>query len=363
MQSESDLKLKKQKEFLIKFCYFGVIIGSIIIIIKVLGPILTPFLIAFIIAAILNPLIKFTCNKLHIKRGIISILFVLAFYAVASFIIILIGAKLLILLQSLFTTLPQFFTTYFEPYIRETFTHFEKLFLSLDPNVLSALEESSSSLISTLGNFVSKFSTMVVSYVSGFATSIPSIFIKTIITIIVTFFITIDFEKIINFIKRQLPESVSQNINESKKFITTTLFKCLLSYILILSITFTEIAIGLTILQVPNSILIAVIIAIFDILPVLGTGGIMIPWAIIALLYGNYKIGVGIAVLYIIITIIRNIIEPKLVGQQVGLHPVVTLISMFVGLHFLGFIGMLGLPITISLILYLNDKGIIKIFK
>ena len=113
----------------------------------------------------------------------------------------------------------------------------------------------------------------------------------------------------------------------------------------------------------PNAILIAVVIAIFDILPVLGTGGIMIPWSIIALLYGNYKIGVGVAVLYIIITIIRNIIEPKLVGQQVGLHPVVTLISMFVGLHFLGFIGMLGLPITISLLRYLNDKGIVNIFK
>ena len=90
MQNESDLKLKKQKEFLIKFCYFGVIIGTTIIIIKVLGSILTPFLIAFIIAAILNPLIKFSCKKLHINRAIISILFVLAFYTVASFIIILI---------------------------------------------------------------------------------------------------------------------------------------------------------------------------------------------------------------------------------------------------------------------------------
>lgn len=363
MESKPDLKLQKQKEFLIKFCYFGVIIGGIILIIKLLGPILTPFLIAFIIAAILNPLIKFCCKTFHLNRALISILFVLAFYAVASFIIILIGTKILILIQGLFTTMPQFFSTYFEPYIKDTFQHFENLFLSLDPNIISALEESSSSLISTLGNFVSKFSTMVVSYVSGFATAIPSIFLKTIITIIVTFFITIDFEKIINFIKRQIPENPSESIKESKKYITTTLFKCFLSYLLILTITFTELAIGLTILRIPNSILIALCIAIFDILPVLGTGGIMIPWAIIALLYGNFTVGIGVAVIYIIVTIIRNIIEPKLVGQQVGLHPVVTLISMFIGLHFLGFIGMLGLPITISLLKYLNDEGIVKIFK
>ena len=232
MDNGPDLKLKKQKEFLIKFCYFGVIIGGIILIIKVMGPILTPFLIAFIIAAILNPLIKFCCNKFRLNRALISILFVLAFYAISSFIIILIGTKLLILIQSLFTTMPQFFSTYFEPYIRDTFQHFESLFLSLDPNVISALEESSSSLISTLGNFVSKFSTTVVSYVSGFATSIPGIFLKTIITIIVTFFITIDFEKIINFIKKQIPENASKPISESKKYITTTLFKCFLSLLL-----------------------------------------------------------------------------------------------------------------------------------
>lgn len=174
---------------------------------------------------------------------------------------------------------------------------------------------------------------------------------------------TIDFEKITGFIKRQLPESASSSIGEVKKYITTTLFKCVLSYILILTMTFAEITIGLSIIGIPNAVLIALVIAVFDILPVLGTGGIMIPWAIISFAYGNYKIGLGIALLYVIVTIIRNIVDPKLVGQQVGLHPVVTLISMFVGLHFLGFIGMLGLPITISVVKNLNDKGVIKIFK
>lgn len=360
---ESDLKLQKQKEFLIKFCYFGVITASVILIIKFLGPILTPFIIAFLIAAILNAPIKLCCEKLHLRRGFVSILFVLLFYAVASFIVIMVGAKLVVVLQDLFASLPYFFTTNLEPLIRDTFSQVEKLFLSLDPNLISALEESSSTLLNALGNFVSKFSTTVVSYVSGFATSIPGIFVKTIITIIVTFFMTIDFEKITGFIKRQLPESASSSIGEVKKYITTTLFKCVLSYMLILMMTFAEITIGLNIIGIPNAVLIAMVIAVFDILPVLGTGGIMIPWAIISFAYRNYKIGFGIALLYVIVTIIRNIVEPKLVGQQVGLHPVVTLISMFVGLHFLGFIGMLGLPITISVVKNLNDKGVIKIFK
>ena len=360
---ENNLKLKKQKEFLIKFCYFGVIIASVILIIKFLGPILTPFIIAFLIAAILNAPIKLFCEKLHLGRGPVSILFVLLFYTVASFIVIMVGAKLVVILQDLFASLPYFFATNLEPFIRDTFSQIEKLFLSLDPNLISALEESSSTLLNALGDFVSKLSATVVSYASGFATAIPGIFVKTIITIIVTFFMTIDFEKITGFIKRQLPESASNSIGEVKKYITTTLFKCVLSYILILSMTFAEIAIGLSIIGIPNAVIIAMIIAVFDILPVLGTGGIMIPWAIILFAYGNYKIGFGIALLYIIVTVVRNIVEPKLVGQQVGLHPVVTLISMFVGLHFLGFIGLLGLPITISVLKNLNDKGIIRIFK
>lgn len=88
---------------------------------------------------------------------------------------------------------------------------------------------------------------------------------------------TIDFEKITGFIKRQLPESASSSIGEVKKYITTTLFKCVLSYILILTMTFAEITIGLSIIGIPNAVLIALVIAVFDILPVLGTGGIMIP--------------------------------------------------------------------------------------
>ena len=89
----------------------------------------------------------------------------------------------------------------------------------------------------------------------------------------------------------------------------------------------------------------------------------MIPWAIICFLLGNWKLGIGLLLLYLTITVIRNIIEPKIVGHQVGLHPVVTLASMLTGLQLFGVIGLFGFPITLSLLKYLNDREIIHIFK
>ena len=150
---------------------------------------------------------------------------------------------------------------------------------------------------------------------------------------------------------------------EIREYVCGTLIKCILSYALILFITFSEIAIGLTVLRVPNAILIAVCIAIFDILPVLGTGGIMIPWAIISLITGDFFRGFGLLILYLLITVIRNIVEPKIVGHQVGLHPVVTLASMLAGLNLFGIIGLFGFPITLSLLKNLNDRGVIRLFK
>ena len=104
-------------------------------------------------------------------------------------------------------------------------------------------------------------------------------------------------------------------------------------------------------------------LTIDDILPVLGTGGIMIPWGIISLIMGKWVLGLGLLALYLIITVIRNIIEPKIVGHQVGLHPVVTLLSMLAGLQLFGIIGLFGFPITLSLLKNLNDRGVIHILK
>ena len=130
-----------------------------------------------------------------------------------------------------------------------------------------------------------------------------------------------------------------------------------------MSITFVELSIGFSIIGIDNAILIALCIAIFDILPVLGTGGVVIPWIVVNLVLGNFGMAASLTVLYIIVTFIRNVIEPKIVGSQLGLHPIVTLSSMFAGVQMLGAIGLFGFPIGLSLLVHLDRKGTINIFK
>ncbi len=124
-----------------------------------------------------------------------------------------------------------------------------------------------------------------------------------------------------------------------------------------MTLTFVELSIGLSLIGIDHSVLIALAISIFDILPVLGTGGIMIPWSLICLIQGNFILGIELILVYVIITVIRNIVEPKIVGAELGIHPVATLMAMLVGGQLFGIIGLFGFPILLSFILFKTEKN------
>ncbi len=112
-------------------------------------------------------------------------------------------------------------------------------------------------------------------------------------------------------------------------------------------ITFFELWIGLSVLKIKNAYLWALVIALIDFLPVLGTGAVMIPWAIYCALSGNTALAAGLAVLYLVITVVRNFVEPKIVSQQIGINPLFTLFSMYLGLKLFGGAGLVIFPIIL----------------
>ena len=198
--------------------------------------------------------------------------------------------------------------------------------------------------------------------VSRFATSLPGLFIKIVLLVISTYFITLDYEKLTGFVLRQLRGKGKDIILQVKNYVIGTLFVCIRSYALIMFITFVELSIGLSIIGIRYAVLVSALISIFDILPVLGTGGIMIPWVLVSLLQGKIGTALGLLIVYVAITVIRNIIEPKIVGGQLGLHPVVTLASMFAGVQLFGVVGLFGFPIGLSLLRHLDETGTISVF-
>ena len=357
------MNIETQKRFLIRIGFWAVVILLVILCLKYVLPFLLPFVVAFLIAALLNRPIMLLAEKLNGKRVVPAILMTLLFYVAAAALFSLLGLRVFMFVWETVRALPQLYRNTLEPALETMFSSLEVYLDELDPAVVTALMDNMNSALGSLGSFVTNASVRIISYISGVAAAVPGSFLNVIITIIVTFFLAIDYPKVTGFILRQLPEKADFYIGEVRDYVGGTLLKCLASYALILCITFLEISVGLTVLRVPNAILIALCITVFDILPVLGTGGIMIPWGIISLIMGKWVLGLGLLALYLIITVIRNIIEPKIVGHQVGLHPVVTLLSMLAGLQLFGIIGLFGFPITLSLLKNLNDRGVIHILK
>ena len=221
----------------------------------------------------------------------------------------------------------------------------------------------SAQTIKNAGKLMSGISDGVIDGVSGMAAGIPGFFMKLLITVIATVFMELEFPQIRAFLKRQIPAEYQRAFRDGKNYVTGTMGKCIISYCLIFGITFAELVAGLFLLGIKNAFAIAFIIAVLDILPVLGTGTVLIPWAVLAFASGRISTGVGVFGLYLVITVVRNLIEPKLVGKQMGLSPVIMLPCMLIGLKFFGIIGLFVVPLLVSFLKQLNDRGIIKIFR
>ncbi len=316
-----------------------------------------PFIAAFILSLMIEPLVGFF-QKCKIKRGIgvlISILLFLgAFVAFSIFAV----TRIVYELMKLYDRLPKYYDG-LSKLTAEIVQQATDLYLQLPAEALSIIQNVLNTVFQKLTNLLSHTTTLLIDML----TALPSTLIFLVITFIATFFLTKDKNIIRDFIFRQLPTPWNSRLTSLKSDLFGALIGFLKAQSIILSITFIESFIGLTIIGVDYAFTLAIIIALVDILPVLGTGGIYVPWAIVNLSMGNYRMGVSLLILYGVITVVRYMIEPKVVGQQLGIHPVVTLMSMFVGMKLIGAAGLIVGPTSIVLLKACQNAGIVPKFK
>lgn len=355
--------MEKRKKFIINFLYFAIIIAAIFFALQFALSLLFPFVAALFIAYILKHPINFIARKTKMPRKLAAILMVLIFYGTIGTFLVLASIRAFSFATDLVQRLPSIFRIYVNPVLTDLFDQLEQALEQADPNILDTVDYLWSQFMQSLRSIVSNLSLTSMEAISNVASSLPMLFIKLLLMVISTFFIAMDYERLTGFCMRQLNGWARDIFLQVQKYVVGTLFVCIRSYALIMSITFMELFLGLSLFGVEYALLIALCIAVFDILPVLGTGGIMIPWAVITAILGDYPMALKLFGLYIFITIVRNIIEPKIVGSQIGLHPVVTLVSMFAGVQLFGVVGLFGFPIGLSLLMHLNQTGTIKIFK
>ena len=355
---------EKQIAFIIKSVYCFIIILLVYFFIKyLLGP-LSPFLSAFIIVAASRKIISSIERVSHSKKYA-SVLFTASLIIILSLLLYAISFGFFKELSKLSESLSEDRISHYLDMISLKVSSFKDSFPPL--GIFSKFFDYAVKGIENLDEYIIKYLSDTIPSILSFSVKFLSIFPTAVIFLgfmfIAIFYISHDYDKICSFILLQLPEKTLETIDETKNVIISTARELFKSYFLLTLITFFQLLAGFLILGIDYSLLLASLICFVDLLPILGTGSVLIPWAVFCFFTDNVSTAAGLIVLYAVITVFRNIAEPKIVGNNIGLHPLLSLISIFLGIKLIGFSGIIIFPILTITVISLNRKGFIKLYK
>lgn len=356
-------KVQKRLSFIINIAYAAVVLALVYLALKYVVGWVLPFLLAFCIVTALNPLIQLIRKNLRIKQEIVSLIVMILIYALLAVLLFLLVMQLFILIRDGLLMLPAYYEQSIQPALTRAGNSLMDFLDRLPPEWQEQIAGFQSEIMKTLQGFLVNLSQWSISAVSSITVSVPSFLISFVFTIMLSFFISMQYGKVVAFLRSQLPDRAAAIVRDLRVIVIETVFKYFKAAITLMVITFVELSVGLMLLRTANAIPVAAGIAVFDALPFLGTGAIMIPWAAVELLQGNYRYAFGIAILYAIVTVIRNIIEPKIVGDKLGLNPIVSLTAIYLGFKVFGVLGMIVMPILTQIVIDLHKKGSIRLFR
>lgn len=309
-----------------------------------------PFLIAFLISLMIEPAIKKLMKKTKMTRKMSSIIIFLIVFSIIIGSVIW-GTTTLIsestnLLQALNIYIDKAYTQ-----IQDAIGKMSITKINVSKNVLNLMQDTSKELLVKVSKWLTSFLTKLIDMI----TSIPTMGIYMVITILSLYFICTDRIYILDFMEQHMPQKWVQKIGIHIREITKNLGGYLKAQMILILVSFVISVIGLYIfkfvgMNVKYPLLIALAIGFVDALPILGSGSVMVPWAIISALNGDLRLGVAILILWIIMSLVRQFLEPKVVSGKIGIHPIFTLIAMYTGFKVMGVMGMLVGPIVLIII-------------
>ncbi|MGE4283255.1 MAG: sporulation integral membrane protein YtvI [Clostridia bacterium] len=323
---------------------------------------LLPFIIAYAIAYISDPVVTFMEEKWRVPRRFSSAITILSILLLIGTLITAIVYRIIYEVKKLSERLPDLLNMITEQ-ASNLMDKGINIYLTLPPEVSLFADEVITAVRSNMMRILDPATRATRDFAINFATSLPSILIFIIIMFTSSYFMSSDKEKIMDFLKKQLPPEWIARIVSIKNDLLFALLGYIKAQLILMSITFVEVSIGFLIIGVDYAILLALLISIIDALPILGTGTILIPWAIVSMISGNFPRALSLVILYGIVLLVRQLLEPKVVGGQIGLYPLATLMSMYIGLQIFGIVGMIFGPITILIIKNLQNAGLFRLWK
>lgn len=354
---------EEKKKFILQIAFLAAAGGTVWFLLCFVLPCILPFVIGFIIAFLLKPVTVWLTNVTRIKRRGVSFGVILAFYLLLGSLLWGAGAFLMQEIGLLIGHLPDFYSQQLFPALTRLNHWLTGILGQLSPQTALSASDLLEEITTRLTGLITGFSGAAVGYLTGVVGKLPLMMLTFLFSVMCSVFISMDYNTVVTFLLRQLPKSWRESIFETKDFLAGTFVKILKAYFIILCITFLELWAGLSLLKAEYAFPLAVLTAVLDILPFIGTGSILIPWGLYEMAAGKLPMGAGLLILYAVITVIRNMIEPKIVGEQIGLHPVVTITAMYAGMRLAGFPGFIGAPILVLLLRSLCEGKELHLFE
>ncbi|KYD34264.1 hypothetical protein B4114_2368 [Geobacillus stearothermophilus] len=326
-----------------------------------------PFIIAFFIAFLINPVVDLLERKVKMPRWLaVSATLIVLFAAVAGLVTLLI-AEIVSGTQYLANVVPEKFqalVAYIEsfaanqliPLYQDLAVLFKSLNADQQDTIMQNIQAVGTQIATTVGEFIQR----VLQNIPQLIAWLPNAATVFIFSLLATFFISKDWHRLMRMAQRWLPAKARTSGKTVFLDLKRALFGFIKAQATLISITTVIVLIGLLILRVDYAITIALIIGFVDILPYLGTGIVFVPWIIYAAISGDIPFAIGLGVLYIVVLVQRQIMEPKVLSSSIGLDPLATLIALFVGFKLLGFLGLIAGPVALVIIRALHSANVFR---
>ena len=333
----------------------AIILGCIFIAPKIIL-LFMPFIIGGVLAWIIRPMVRFLEKKMKIGRRAGSVLVMVSVIAGIGFLIYSLGNRLFREVSKCLLSMPGFWSD-----MEFRFAGFRRMWSdimeTLPREMVGKVDELGQNMWIEAGVWIGEVSTNAAGIVGELAGQVPNIVIAAVMCLLSVYFFETEKDYVLEFFKQKISDSQIQKCVVLKQTTVDVMAGYLKAQFKIEIWVYLVVCAGLLLIKVPYGYLIAILIAFFDMLPVFGTGTILIPWTIFKLLTGEYLYALGLAVIWGISQLVRQLIQPKVIGKSMGLDAIPTLILLYVGYKFAGVVGMIAAVPMGMLVLSMNEAG------
>lgn len=340
-----------------------VIVGVILFmptILKVCGFLVTlfmPFIFGYIFSMAVNPLADFLQRKLKLPRGVSAVLVIVLIIGILGGLIGMVVWKIIDEIRMIYDQFPSIYAG-IKTAVQTAGERISVLYKNMPVNIQDSLSDFGNGLSIKISEIINNASMPLMDSASSFAKKVPGIFVASIVFILSSYFMVTNHKVVSNTVRKCVGEKFTARLVEVKKQLGFYLGGYCKAQGILMIISFVIMIIGLAILDVKFALVIALVTAIIDALPFFGSGLVFIPWIAITLISGNFKLGIGLWIIYTALFLVRRFAEPKLVSSGADMNPILILMSMYVGYKLISLGGLILGPIILMIVVSLYKAGV-----